>query len=353
MTDQLLTHIVKRFAADRYEDLATEALAYVLRASPSALRAVGAFASSLAEHELTVHRVTTQVVDRTSESRPDLVLYDRDGRPTVVLEAKFDAGLTANQPQSYLSQTEGLVLVVCPARRVEPLWPELLRRCDELGGAVDRSKGGTARRAAVGHRTLALVPWTAVVEAVRSAVRVEDPQLLGDVEQLAAMCSAFEAEVFLPFTSEELTADTGRRITQLNDLLDDVVSRTLQQPDVDKQGLRSASGAGWYGHYLNLPAGWQGFLHVSAHKWARKAPTPFWLWVRESRTSVHNPAVVEDVLAPLWGTPLQPHLDERWQIPLHPPTNTDRAEVLRVLCEQVNRVLTLIRQSTNIKQERE
>ncbi len=271
-----------------------------------------------------------------------MVAFDDDGRRSIILESKFGAGLTSNQPHAYLSLTDGVVVVVCPPRRNEPLWPELLRRCEHLGARADSSLAGATRKATTADgKVLALTTWDSLISHIRAAVQVEDPAMLGDVDQLASMCAVFAADAFTPFASEELTADTGRRIEHLNALIDDLATHAVSHPDVNRQGLRSSGGSGYYGQGLNLPGSWYAYLVFSAYMWSRYAATPLWLQLKNA--GEHNPALVESVLAPLWGSRNQPVFAREWRIPLHPPTGVDRDAVLRSLKGQLDSVIALVR----------
>lgn len=71
-------------------------------------------------------------------SRPDIVGEAQDGVAHLILEGKFWAALTEAQPVGYLQQfpTNGTLMFVCPARRVESLWKELLTACTDAGKTI-------------------------------------------------------------------------------------------------------------------------------------------------------------------------------------------------------------------------
>ena len=83
-----------------------------------------------------VTHVYTQVTGEEGE-RPDLVGYDDEGIERVLIEAKFWAGLTENQPNAYLERSPdnspSVLLFVAPEARLNTLWPELCRRIERTG----------------------------------------------------------------------------------------------------------------------------------------------------------------------------------------------------------------------------
>ena len=63
-------------------------------------------------------------------SIPDLAALDPEGREVLLIENKFWAGLTRNQPAAYLARLpqnqDGLLLFVVPQRRLHSVWPDLV-----------------------------------------------------------------------------------------------------------------------------------------------------------------------------------------------------------------------------------
>ena len=121
----------------RMEEVAVEALAYILNRYP---------ASRGGLNELVKHAVPgLQLSHETFETeaagldltRPDVLQKGDDGKERLFIEAKFYAGLTRNQPVPYLGRlpAEGVtaLMFLAPSRRVEELWPKLLRRLDDSG----------------------------------------------------------------------------------------------------------------------------------------------------------------------------------------------------------------------------
>ena len=125
--DTLLAHLAWKLS-DRHEDIAVEALGYIFRSSQARrvleemLRVRGADVRSIEE-------VRTQATGKEG-ARPDLAGVDRTGLERVLIEAKFWAGLTGNQPTAYLERlptnTPSALLFVAPAARLETLWDELV-----------------------------------------------------------------------------------------------------------------------------------------------------------------------------------------------------------------------------------
>lgn len=94
----LLAHLASRLTG-RTETLATEALGYILDRSVAARRALRAMVSEGADDVGEIVSARTEVTGEENE-RVDLVGFDADGDERVLVEAKFWAGLTDNQPKT-------------------------------------------------------------------------------------------------------------------------------------------------------------------------------------------------------------------------------------------------------------
>ena len=108
----MFSHIVSRFT-DHTEDVAVEALGYILSRSDSARRALR---DMLQVEGLDIPELTDAATQVSGEEgdRPDLVVWDRGRAERVLIEAKFWAGLTENQPNAYLVLVRKLRFLIDP-----------------------------------------------------------------------------------------------------------------------------------------------------------------------------------------------------------------------------------------------
>ena len=116
------------------ERAATEALRHILQQSAAAQESMQGMLLNAGADVGSLTRFKTEVAGDEGE-RVDLVCSDGDGVERVLIEAKFWAGLTDNQPNTYLARlpedTHSALLFVAPAQRLETLWPELCRRAEQ------------------------------------------------------------------------------------------------------------------------------------------------------------------------------------------------------------------------------
>jgi hypothetical protein len=118
MTNSLFGYMAQRFGSSA-ENLATESLLYVLRRSLTAKRAFFRYLEQTGCTPLPDSlRLASQSMDKEDKSIPDLVGLDAQNKSILICESKFWAGLTNNQPVTYLEQLErasgSLLLILGP-----------------------------------------------------------------------------------------------------------------------------------------------------------------------------------------------------------------------------------------------
>jgi hypothetical protein len=210
-----------------------------------------------------------------------------------LIEAKFAAALTDQQPSGYLKRlkpdVDGVLLVVAPTVRLPALWVELLRAVPDLAAIAPSpsavpTAGVLSVKAGI-HATLALVSWRSLVSRVLDALRAADESSLArDAEQLLALTETMDSAAFVPLRPGDLDARTARQIAQLH-LIIDAARRRIAADSLlaEPYGNRSSHGRIFYGWYLRSretkKAIWYGFL---ARAWAAQGLSPLWVQVKVS-----------------------------------------------------------------------
>ncbi len=98
-SSSLLAHLSKSFAPHP-ENIATEALGHILMNSPAATDAMASMFTTMGISARLTFR--TQQAEGEDQARPDLTGRDVEGRNVILIEPKFWAGLTDNQPETYI-----------------------------------------------------------------------------------------------------------------------------------------------------------------------------------------------------------------------------------------------------------
>ena len=290
MSRELLAYLADRFVPQR-ENLATEALLFILERSEVARDSLERLLVSLGCQLPSPLTYRSQVTGPHGET-PDLVGIAPTGRESVLVEAKFWAGLTDHQPVTYLARLEtvgGSTLVfLAPERRLELLWLELTRRIEASGRDMGsrRSPLPGAVLAPVGEVQLAVISWGCLLGSISEALSgARERELLESLGQLQALCDREDHLAFLPLEGHELTSSLPRRLLQFGELINETVARLAESGLASTRGLRAAAGNGWYGRYLLL-SGAGCLLQVNAENWAGLEMTPIWLRVTDRNWQV-------------------------------------------------------------------
>ncbi len=293
-----------------------------------------------------------QVTSEADPSRPDL--EGSDGTDTrVVLEAKFDADLTAHQVDStYLNRLPtgqpGLLLYLAPQDRLPVLWPELLS--GPGGQSVAPAPEPThadapwLRHEFADGRVLAVIGWPTLIRRLRGAlVDPADAAARSDLEQLSGLVSWRTRSQWTPVLPGDLPPRTGRQLTLLVRTL--LLEAAVQACPAGAR-TRSGSADAGPGRYVPLdttaggPAVWVGLW---LNKWAELGYSPLWLqaWPPPGRQL----QALLDALAPLAeaGGPGVFDNGSVALVPLIVPVGKELGEVTGSLVEQISRVTALIK----------
>src|SRR5215469_8479488 len=130
----LFGHLVSRFSTHP-ENLATEAVAFIVNPSAAMREALRRLVGRTGIELPQLATFRSQAGDDQGNI-PDLIGLDASGAERLLIENKFWAGLTQNQPAGYLERLPaegGAVLVfVVPDKRLPIVWSEL------AGSAMNR-----------------------------------------------------------------------------------------------------------------------------------------------------------------------------------------------------------------------
>lgn len=264
------------------ENDATEALRYILSKSKTAALAFDRFVKDCGCDLPAISWFESQYVSEEG-GIPDLRCLDERGETRVLVENKFWAGLTENQPIAYLellpTNLESVLLFVVPEARRNSIWQELAFRCKCAGVELTNSSSSqtlTTADASQYHR-LAVTGWHGLLNRLEEAlISADDRSTANDVAQLRGLCEAMDAQAFLPFHADEITnINVPRRIIDYSNLVQEIADIAVQQGICSRENLRPTHR--WYGAGAYLWLGKLGmWFGVDAERWARLGVSPIW-----------------------------------------------------------------------------
>lgn len=339
--DTVFSHIIQKRFSQVTEDVATDALAFIVHTSEHAR---AGFMKLLRRIEPGLPDLMWRTQQSDDGIRPDMWGF-ADSTPRVYVENKFWAGLTSNQPVAYLhSLAQGnsttILLVIAPAAREQMMWRELLARMNESAiGFTEREGSGGAFRAcdtSLGP-ILAMTSWTSLLASLEQDAR-DDPRAMSDLQQLRALCIAADSEAFIPISRKE-TSDQRipAFIMQLYAISQESVGEGLIEGFLNVDGLSSSASSTGIGRYFRFSDRTSFYLWIGIRfdLWRRLGNSPLWLLMGSNRSGhvEHLRAIVE----PWAARRNAPSCLENSQfcIGLSPEAGVEKAAVVRGIVDEL------------------
>lgn len=295
--DTLLAYLVSSFPG-RTEDIATEALCHVFDHSDACVDALNGVVQSGVRGIDPIDTVKTQVIG-VDGTRPDLVGFDEEGQERVLIEVKFWAGLTANQPNGYIKRlpqdSPSVLMFLVPDDRVRSLWPQLRKRLDRKFDAVEELEA-ERRCVSIGgsRRHLMVVSWGSLLDAMSARSSDSDePRAVTQIRQLRSLARYADKGAFKPIPpGKESGMDSEIRLRQYRRLVDAATEEGINQDWADRKGLRATPKPYGYGRYIRLH-GTVVWFGINLRLFEDTGETP--LWVSRHQSYADEPDVSREL----------------------------------------------------------
>ena len=295
--DRLLAYLVSSFPG-KTEDIATEALCHVLDHSDACVDALNDVVRSGVRGIDPINTVKTQVI-KSDGTRPDLVGFNEDGGERVLIEVKFWADLTANQPNAYIKRLPedgaGVLMFLVPDDRVRSLWPRLRKRLDREFDVVEELESERrCVRIRGSRRHLMMVSWGSLLDAM--AARSSDsgePSAVTQIRQLRSLARYADKGVVCPLPpGHEPGSDSESRLRLYRRLVNAATQEGINQDWADRKGLRATPMRYGYGRYIRL-LGTVVWFGINLELFEETSETP--LWVSRDHKKADEPAVSREL----------------------------------------------------------
>ncbi len=335
----LLAHLSR--LSSQPENLATEALGFILKQSQVARQAL---LQGIERAGVTLPSdlaFQTQVSAEAGD-RPDLCGYDPERRERLLIEAKFWAGLTENQPCAYLNrlprELASALIFVAPDKRIESLWAEVLHACKESHSPVERATMPGWKLATLGaDRYLMLTSWRATLQTLATALdSTGNHGDSSDVRQLQGLCNRMDDEAFLPLRPGEFAPEIPRRLMQLIQLVKDAIATAERQGIVSTRKLKAAASENNWGLYCRVGNVFAS-LRIAYWYWAQTRDTPVWVVIYGTNWQAGKLGECRGCLSDYERTvPTRLIVErERLIIPIDLPLGVEREHVLLAVVNQL------------------
>ncbi|MCY4576499.1 MAG: hypothetical protein OXC55_07900 [Chloroflexi bacterium] len=336
--DSLLSYIALRHTVG-LEDVATDALSFILNRSASAKAALSEFLGD-ADGPLTIEKVDTQFFLESSGAFPDMALWAAGDKLSAFVEAKFWAELTHNQPVTYWealpADRRAVLLFLVPQARVDDdyLWDTLVGRLRDAGhelSLVVRGESVISASESGGLRRLILTSWDLLLKKLEERIKQDgDAQAGFEIAELKELARVV--------TEGSNTDDPD---AEYKWLFKDVVERLVESGWGNTDGLAAGGGHGYCSRYFRLGGAGVGIFKVDeVMKQTPDRPLllAFYDWA-------DNPVGVEEVRTRLGDEiELQPKIAD-WvspRVPIVLPARSDPYAKRDALVTELERIAGLI-----------
>lgn len=262
MSKSLLSHIAGNFISE-YENVANSSISYLLNEYQSARNAL---ASILGIDSVPAYYVTE--LSTKSNGRPDVTGLDLNGSKSIIIEGKFWANLTDNQPVNYLKELaeNGKLLFLAPDKRVSSLTIEVARRTNGANEKVE------------------VCSWSKFLTLVEAENNKEsyNASLASDLTQFKELCLRMDVAGMPPLSASDLSPIHGKVCYHFLGVIDECKPILKNWEHSDFKKMKTSSSKGEYGFYFKgLDFGC--YLAFSDHYWFSKlSQTPIWLYIYDS-----------------------------------------------------------------------
>ncbi len=328
----------------RSEEIVTNTLGHILSSSEASRQALRDFLLTRDVDIGEITRIETQNLGRRGGGTPDLAAYDETGKERLLLEAKFWAGLTSNQPVTYLRRLpkEGAsaLLVVAPPVRLEELWQQLQSRVSAEDGLAPRNKivEPEIRWCDVGeHRKMILTSWRFLLDSIAAQASSAVAQTVNDIHQLQGMA---ELRGLDPSRRDPLNPEFPRSLPLLYALIDDTVERLIERSlaEIPAGAYRPTIHSAYSVRYFTFCGVKSASFGIYFRDWRTYHHSPLWF-------TLHYNDLQNDMVDVLLKEPFNAcRKGTHLYVPIHVQGGQYEV-VLAALIEQISRIATLIEPS--------
>lgn len=266
------------------ENLASEALWYLLAVYDTANTALVSILSELGIRTEGPLTFDTQI-GIPERAIPDLIGRDDQGTALILVEAKFGARLTPNQPVGYIRQLptdkQGMVVFLIPAPRARDLWGQITQRAEEAGFPTSEPMGDAQEVASVrvtASGRLGFVTWEYLLNRIEERlVDGQEEQALGELWQLQGLVRRLEVDADQAIQDGMPVSAVESHAMKLRQFVDGLVNELVASGQFDIRGYRATPGPGYYRRYGTVQGQINWFVEYNENNARRIAGSLLWL----------------------------------------------------------------------------
>ena len=205
---------------------------------------------------------------------PDLSGYDKKGTEVIILETKFWASLTGNQPGTYIKRVavNGTLAFICPDLRIHSLKGEILNALNEanISFTIDKDK------ILIDKKSILIYSWDNILDAMEMNIDNSDFEVRSDINQLKGLCERIDNDSFLPLNANDLSPEIPKRILSYNRIINKVIDKLTVDIGLSHKQTKATGQIWGYSRYALIEK-LSIALNVDFDHWSQYADTPIWI----------------------------------------------------------------------------
>ncbi len=340
-----------------HEDLATDALYYLLQQTPDQLRnrlrvSLASLWSSIPGLSLAVEQYETRILGQASGGRPDLTGYTKSKEVVLLIENKFGALPTPKQSNmDYLVDLHegGLLLFIVPDCRRHDFHSliRVLPNISENPAARDTDPKNAVRwQRTQDNKVIAVAGWQEVIKALQSGISYneqatqEQTRVANELADLRWFCERKTAmEFYEPLSESDVTvSQIPRFMLSAMTIVDSAVREAVSQKVIKEYRIYTEDNGRSYGYTILFDfdgRDLEAWFGVYLDAWRLNGKSPIWLqFYDEAADRVKSP------LNAFGG--LNPEDEKEWLGPLCPKVGVQEHEAVESLVRGLAQVKTAL-----------
>lgn len=261
------------------EDIASEGLVYILKQSLESRMVINQIVKTNTNLNFSDLSFQTQNVGKELE-RPDISGKDDTGKEVLLIEAKFWASLTNNQPNGYLKRLkENTVLIfLVPSLRKRTVFEEVKGRVFEYNQDLEIDLENLKILIKSTNQHILIRSWNDVLSSIKSQIeKTNNINLLSDLNQIIGLCEIVDKNSFRPLVDEDLSPKIPKNINSYYEIVDKVVDELkIRNKEISTKNLVKTPQRYGYHRYFKSDSFGMNFA-LKLDLWEKNADTPFWL----------------------------------------------------------------------------
>lgn len=255
------------------EFLASESLNYILNSSKKANENLVKLINHGNGSDYSDISFLSQVHGENNEI-PDLFGYDKKGSEVIIIETKFWASLTGNQPGTYIKRLNenGTLIFVCPDLRIHSLKTEIINALKDAEIVYSLND----EKICIDKKSILIYSWDAILNAMEMNIETAEFAVRSDIDQLRGLCNRIDNDSFLPITQKDLSPEIPKRILSYNRIIDKVIDKLELEVGLTHKRLLATGQVWGYTRYAMIDKLTFG-LNVDFEHWSQYEDTPIWI----------------------------------------------------------------------------